>query len=72
MSSNGARAVKLSKEERKRLLMKNLRRDKYLMLMFFPVLLYYLIFSYLPMTGLVMAFQNFIPGRGLTGIYSGE
>ncbi len=72
MSTNGARAVKLSKEERKRLLMKNLRRDKYLMLMFFPVLLYYLIFSYLPMTGLVMAFQNFIPGRGLTGIYSGE
>lgn len=66
------KAVKLSKEEKRRLLKKNLHRDKYLMIMFFPVLLYYLIFSYLPMTGLVMAFQNFIPGKGIVGIYSGE
>lgn len=65
-------AVKLSKEEKKRLLKKNLHRDKYLMIMFFPVLLYYLIFSYLPMTGLIMAFENFIPGKGIAGIYTGE
>lgn len=69
---SGAKAVKLSKEEKRRLLRKNLHRDKYLMIMFFPVLLYYLIFSYLPMTGLIMAFQNFIPGKGLAGIYTGE
>ncbi len=65
-------AVKLSKEEKRRLLKKNLHRDKYLMIMFFPVLLYYLIFSYLPMTGLIMAFENFIPGKGIAGIYTGE
>ncbi len=69
---NGAKAVKLSREEKKRLLKKNLRRDKYLMLMFLPVLVYYLIFSYLPMTGLIMAFQDFIPGKGLAGIYTGK
>ena len=66
------KAAKLSKERKRQLLQKNLHRDKYLMLMFFPVLLYYLIFSYLPMTGLVMAFQDFIPGRGIAGIYTGK
>lgn len=70
--SNGAGAMKLSGEEKRRLLKKNLHRDKYLILMFLPVLIYYLIFSYLPMTGLIMAFQNFVPGRGLAGIYTGE
>ncbi len=63
---------KLSKEEKRRLFRKNISRDKYLILMFLPVLIYYLIFSYLPMTGLVMAFQEFIPGRGLVGIYTGN
>lgn len=63
---------KLSKEEKRRLFRKNISRDKYLILMFLPVLIYYLIFSYLPMTGLVMAFQEFIPGKGLAGIYTGS
>lgn len=66
------KSPKPSREEKKRLLRKNLSRDKYLILMFLPVLIYYLIFSYLPMTGLVMAFQEFIPGKGLAGIYTGN
>ncbi len=70
--TKSAAKPKLSKEEKKRLFRKNIRRDKYLILMFLPVLIYYLIFSYLPMTGLVMAFQDFIPGKGLAGIYTGE
>lgn len=48
---------------------KQLCRDKHLILMVLPAVAYYIIFSYLPMTGLVMAFKNFIPGSGL---YSGE
>ncbi|BCJ93652.1 sugar ABC transporter permease [Anaerocolumna cellulosilytica] len=64
--------VKLTKEEKRRMFKKNLKRDKYLLIMFLPVALYYLIFCYLPMTGLVMAFQNFKPGNGLIGIYTGE
>lgn len=64
--------VKVSKQEKRRLLAKNLKRDKYLLLMFLPVAIYYLIFCYLPMTGLVMSFQDFKPGHGLLGIYTGE
>jgi len=52
-----------------RLLAGNIRRDRYLLLMFLPFLVYYIIFSYIPMTGLVIAFKNFQPGHG---IYSGE
>lgn len=40
--------------------------------MFVPILIYYLVFCYLPMTGLVMAFTKFVPGKGIAGLYSGE
>ncbi len=61
-----------AKTSRRALLKKDLKRDKYLMLMFLPVFIYYIIFSYLPMTGLVMAFENFQLGKGFAGIYTGE
>jgi putative aldouronate transport system permease protein len=64
--------VKVSKEEKRQLLSKNLKRDKYLLLMFLPVAIYYLLFCYLPMTGLIMSFQDFKPGQGLLGIYTGD
>lgn len=48
---------------------KNLSRDKYLIAMVIPAIAYYVIFAYLPMTGLVMAFKNFLPGNGM---YSGQ
>lgn len=47
-------------------------RDRYLILMFLPVFIYYIVFSYLPMTGLVMAFQNFKLGKGVMGLYTGK
>lgn len=64
--------VKVSKEEKRLLLSKNLKRDKYLLLMFLPVAIYYIVFCYLPMTGLIMSFQDFKPGQGLLGIYTGD
>lgn len=36
-----------------------LKRDKWLYMMLVPVILYYFIFKYLPMAGIVMAFQNY-------------
>ena len=42
-----------------------IKRDKYLLLMFLPVFIYYIIFCYWPMTGIVMAFKNFRPGNGI-------
>lgn len=46
-----------------------LNRDKYLYAMFLPFLIYYIIFNYIPMTGLVIAFKDFKPGHG---IYHGD
>lgn len=46
-----------------------LARDKYLLLMFLPFFVYYVIFHYIPMTGAVIAFKDFRPGHG---IYYGQ
>ena len=44
-----------------------LRRDKYLVLMIIPAFMLCAVFSYLPMFGIVMSFQDFVPGRGFLG-----
>jgi putative aldouronate transport system permease protein len=47
--------------------MKRVRGHKYFYLMLAPVLLWYLIFCYVPMYGLVMAFQDFLMSKGFFG-----
>lgn len=42
-----------------------IRANKSLYLMILPVLLYYFLFCYKPMYGAVIAFKNFMPGRGI-------
>ena len=44
---------------------KLVKRDRYLILMFLPILAYYIVFHYLPMTGIVIAFKDFMPGHGI-------
>ena len=44
-----------------------LRRDKYLVLMIIPAFMLFAVFSYLPMFGIVMSLQDFVPGRGFLG-----
>lgn len=44
-----------------------LNKYKLLYLMILPGLLYFIIFKYLPMGGLVIAFQNYQPFQGITG-----
>ncbi len=41
------------------------RRTIYIMLV--PVLVYYIVFHYLPMFGVVIAFQNYKPAKGIAG-----
>ncbi len=41
------------------------RRTVYIMLV--PVLVYYIVFHYLPMFGVVIAFQNYKPAKGIVG-----
>lgn len=43
---------------------KGLSKGKYVYIMFLPVFIYYIIFCYLPMYGIVIAFQDFRPGMG--------
>jgi putative aldouronate transport system permease protein len=45
-------------------LLKSVKRDKYLYLLALPGLLYFLIFKYLPMWGVVISFQNYSPFLG--------
>ena len=51
--------------------LKNLRQDikrnKYVYLMAVPVIAFYVCFCYLPMSGLVIAFQDYSPAKGLWG-----
>lgn len=53
-------------------LLKQIKRDKHLVMMIIPVVVYFLVFCYLPMSGLVMAFTTFQPGQGLKGLYTGD
>ena len=50
-------------------LLKNIKKDKFLLLMLLPIFAYYVIFKYFPMTGLIIAFKDFKPAHG---IYYGE
>lgn len=45
-------------------LKKNVARDKYLLLLISPVIVYFIIFKYLPMIGIVIAFQDYLPAAG--------
>lgn len=54
---------------KKKTLLQLIVRDRHLLMMFLPIVAYYIIFSYIPMSGAVIAFKNFRPGRG---IYYGD
>ncbi|MCL6601316.1 MAG: sugar ABC transporter permease [Paenibacillus sp.] len=45
----------------------NLKKYKLLYLMILPGLLYFVVFKYLPMGGLIIAFQDYQPYKGITG-----
>ena len=52
-------------------ILKNLKRDiiknKYIYLMAIPVVAFYISFCYIPMGGLVIAFQDYAPAKGILG-----
>ncbi len=50
-----------------RALKKDLRRNGTLYLLLLPILAFYLLFHYLPMAGIVMAFERFNPTKGFFG-----
>ena len=48
-------------------LRRNFRRNPWIYWMTIPVVVYYLVFHYLPMIGIVIAFQDYRPARGFMG-----
>jgi putative aldouronate transport system permease protein len=46
---------------------KNVSRDKQLLLIILPVILYYIVFHYIPMYGVIIAFKKFQPLKGILG-----
>lgn len=60
-------ASKASTTSRLRRLRRNIWRDRYLFLLISPVVVYYVIFHYVPMYGAIIAFKDFSPGEGILG-----
>lgn len=54
-------------KNRLRRTMLNLRRNWGLLLLFLPTLIYFLVFRYLPMGGILIAFKNYKPSLGIFG-----
>lgn len=46
---------------------KDWKKNKVLYILLIPIILYFIIFSYIPMVGILMAFQDFNPGKGIFG-----
>ncbi|MCY7574209.1 ABC transporter permease [Bacillus pumilus] len=64
--AKGMPAEALKKERRKRLLNQMLSQ-KFLYVMILPGLIYFLVFKYVPMWGLIIAFQDYQPFLGILG-----
>lgn len=60
-------AVVTGTAKKKRSLKAEWHKNKYLYILTIPVLLYFIIFKYLPMFGLVIAFEDFSLGKGVFG-----
>jgi putative aldouronate transport system permease protein len=59
-----ARELKIKKRQK---IIAGLKTNKFLYLMILPGLLYFIIFKYLPMAGLIIAFQDYQPFLGILG-----
>ncbi|MBQ8109081.1 MAG: sugar ABC transporter permease [Clostridia bacterium] len=51
----------------RRKLMQDIKRDKWLYLLMLPGLVYFVLFKYLPMYGIVISFENYVPFTGVAG-----
>lgn len=50
-----------------KVIFKEVAKHKYLYLLIAPVLVYYILFAYLPMYGIILAFKDFDYSKGITG-----
>lgn len=55
------------KKQKKMQVMRRLKRDKWLYVLMLPGILYYIIFKFAPMWGIIIAFQDYNPFLGIKG-----
>ncbi len=51
----------------KHAIVRELSKNKYIYIMLLPVFIYYIMFHYVPMAGVLIAFQDYSPRKGITG-----
>ena len=59
--------MKNTSVKKKKGFLHNLKRNRYLLLMIMPAILYIFVFAYLPLPGIVIAFKNFNYSKGIFG-----
>ena len=57
--------INIRGESKAKQFLKLVKRDRNLLLMFLPIIAYYVIFHYVPMTGAIISFKMFVPGNGI-------
>lgn len=67
MNNTATQAGAVPYKEAKSVLWKRVVRNRNIYLMILPGLLYFLIFKYIPMLGLAISFQDYLPFKGVTG-----
>lgn len=67
LSTKANRINTIKKDSYGSMLARDFKKNKLIYLMALPVLTYYIIFHYGPMYGVIIAFKNFSPGRGILG-----
>ncbi len=67
MSTKTAKAMHGTGKEYWRRLGNDILRDKWLYILLLPGLIYFIIFKYLPMWGIVISFENYVPYSGVFG-----
>ena len=63
----GAPVAKRQKKFTKQAVIRDLKKNKVVYLMAVPALVYFIVFNYIPMFGLLMAFQDYKPKLGVLG-----
>jgi len=66
-ATNVKNGIQSSKKYKREVLMRKLKKDKWLYVLLIPGVLYYLLFHIAPMWGIVIAFQNYSPFLGVSG-----
>lgn len=49
-----------------------LKRDRFIYLLMLPGLIYYIVFKYIPMLGIIIAFEDYKPFFGVEGIFTSQ